>query len=120
MGIRSTRLSLESRKLGKERPKKIKVPQQFALAVTFLRPTSRNMESQELIRRVGEALYGEQWQRPLARELGVSDRLVRFWAAGDREIPILLPARLLNLIQSRGEALANTASLVEQFIDRGR
>lgn len=78
------------------------------------------MEGQELIRRVGEALYGEQWQRPLARELGVSDRLVRFWAAGDREIPRPLPARLLNLIQSRGEALANTASLIEQFIDRGR
>lgn len=32
----------------------------------------------------GEALYGQQWQSALARDLGVSDRTVRRWAAGGK------------------------------------
>lgn len=32
---------------------------------------------------VGRALYGPSWQRPLAEALGVADRTVRRWAAGD-------------------------------------
>lgn len=37
----------------------------------------------DLIRTVGEALYGPRWQSDLARDLGVNDRTVRRWAAGD-------------------------------------
>lgn len=37
----------------------------------------------DLLRRTGEALYGERWQSALARALGVSDRRVRAWAAGE-------------------------------------
>ena len=32
----------------------------------------------------GRLLYGPQWQAPLARDLGVSGRTVRFWLAGER------------------------------------
>lgn len=39
----------------------------------------------DLLRRTGEALYGERWQSALARALGVSDRRVRAWAAGEGE-----------------------------------
>ena len=35
---------------------------------------------------VGRALYGRAWQRDLAQALGVSERTVRYWAAG-RPIP---------------------------------
>jgi hypothetical protein len=31
---------------------------------------------------VGEALFGNQWRCPLARALGVSERTMRYWAAG--------------------------------------
>ena len=41
--------------------------------------------SDRLIARVGEALYGERWQTPLARDLDVADRTVRRWAAGEDE-----------------------------------
>lgn len=77
------------------------------------------MEGRNLIRMVGEALYGDLWQRALAREIGVSDRLVRFWAAGDRELPDTLPPRLLTLLQQRGHTLSDTTQLVERYINRG-
>ncbi|BBC70897.1 conserved hypothetical protein [Altererythrobacter sp. B11] len=76
------------------------------------------MEGHELIRAVGESLYGDHWQRALARDVGVSDRLVRFWAAGDRDLPDTLPPRLLTLLQDRGHTLCNTTRLVEQFMNR--
>jgi DNA-binding transcriptional regulator YdaS (Cro superfamily) len=36
---------------------------------------------------VGLALYGHRWQSSLARDLGVSVRVVRYWASGDKPIP---------------------------------
>jgi hypothetical protein len=41
----------------------------------------------DLLRAAGEALYGRDWQSAIARDLGVSSRTVRFWAAGERRIP---------------------------------
>lgn len=35
----------------------------------------------------GSELYGPQWQTPLAKHLGVYDRTVRRWAAGETPIP---------------------------------
>lgn len=37
--------------------------------------------------RVGQALYGQQYQRAVAATLGVSDRTVRYWLAGRHQIP---------------------------------
>lgn len=38
--------------------------------------------------RVGAALYGpDYWQSPLSRDLGVNDRTLRRWVAGDYPIP---------------------------------
>ncbi len=41
----------------------------------------------EQLRRIGERLYGWGWLTRLAADLGVTDRTVRRWAAGDYEIP---------------------------------
>ena len=35
----------------------------------------------DILRRVGEALCGERWQFLVSRDLGVTDRTVRNWAA---------------------------------------
>jgi hypothetical protein len=43
--------------------------------------------SKELLRRVGEFMYGEQWQAPLSRDLGVGERSMRRWMAGTDQIP---------------------------------
>lgn len=40
-----------------------------------------------LLRDVGEALYGSQWQTGLARDLGVAERTVRRWKTGKSRMP---------------------------------
>lgn len=53
----------------------------------------------------GEALYGQQWQSALARDLGVADRTVRRWLAGTSEVPAGLYVDLLRLTQERAALL---------------
>lgn len=53
----------------------------------------------------GEALYGQQWQSALARDLGVADRTVRRWVAGTSEVPPGLYVDLLRLTQERAAVL---------------
>lgn len=53
----------------------------------------------------GEAMYGQQWQSALARDLGVADRTVRRWFAGTSEVPAGLYVDLLRLTQERAAAL---------------
>lgn len=48
-----------------------------------------SMTAEEL-RAAGEVIWGERWQTPLARRLGVDPRTVRYWVAGRMEVP---PAR---------------------------
>jgi len=49
----------------------------------------------------GRALYGDQWQSPLSRDLDVSDRTMRRWLAGDSPIPLGLNIDLLRLLTER-------------------
>ncbi len=58
-----------------------------------------------LLTETGEALYGPRWQSELARDLAVSDRTVRRWAAGTHEPPAGIYADLLRLAIERGKAL---------------
>lgn len=45
----------------------------------------------------GRALYGPLWQSALSRDLGVSDRTMRRWVAGTRNLPSGLRVDLLRL-----------------------
>lgn len=40
-----------------------------------------------LVKRAGEALFGNQWQTPLAEALKVSDRTMRRWVSGETPVP---------------------------------
>jgi len=40
-----------------------------------------------LLRQIGEVLFGSSWQADLAEVVGVSDRSLRRWAAGEGNIP---------------------------------
>jgi len=53
------------------------------------------------LRRCGEALYGSRWQSDLARALGVGDRRVREWAAGERRTPSGVWTGIASLLQQR-------------------
>ena len=63
------------------------------------------MERAALLRAAGEALYGSRWQSDLARDLGVSDRTMRRWAAGSDAMPPGVALDLLPLCDERIAAL---------------
>jgi hypothetical protein len=60
----------------------------------------------QLLREAGEALYGPRWQSELARELNVTDRTMRRWAAGEFSIPEAVSAELRDILKAKGAALA--------------
>ncbi|MCJ2088538.1 hypothetical protein MKK88_21525 [Methylobacterium sp. E-005] len=61
-------------------------------------------------------LYGEDWQRPLARGLGrlhpdghredIDDRLVRRWASGERSVPTWVGPALVRLLRRHASLAA--------------
>lgn len=61
----------------------------------------------ELLERAGRALYGDRWQSALARHLGISDRTMRRYVAGDVEHALLdfrtrtLPLLLIEIKKRR-------------------
>ena len=44
-------------------------------------------QNSNLLRQIGEALHGPQWQSDLSRAIGVSDRSMRRWVAGSDDVP---------------------------------
>ena len=61
------------------------------------------------LEKIGRALYGEQWQTPLSRDLGMSDRSLRYLADGTRPIHAELAAELLALLRARRDELDELA-----------
>ncbi len=50
---------------------------------------------------VGPLLYGDRWQRQLARDLDVSDRHLRRWVSGERSLPEWVVEQLAVLVRAR-------------------
>lgn len=57
--------------------------------------------SAEQLSAAGAALYGPHWHSALARSLGVSEGLVRFWLSGARGMPLGLPLLIDKLLTDR-------------------
>lgn len=51
--------------------------------------------------RAGNLLYGDRWQSDLARDLGVADRTVRAWVAGERKPAAGVWADIAALLRQR-------------------
>lgn len=66
-----------------------------------------------LLAETGEALYGPRWQSDLARDLGVSDRTVRRWAAGTHDMPPGVCSDLLRLAVERARRLDKLAKRLQ-------
>lgn len=61
-----------------------------------------------MIRELGTALYGAQWQSPMAKALGINLRTVQRWAAGQNRSPdavLIELAALLRAKQAKDAAL---------------
>lgn len=41
------------------------------------------MSNIDRIKTLGRAIYGERWQRPVAKLIGVSPKLIRKWLSGE-------------------------------------
>jgi hypothetical protein len=61
------------------------------------------------LQKIGEACFGPTWQSALAREIGVGDRQVRQWVAGDRIIPAEAERKIVVLVRHRATALKKLA-----------
>ncbi|EDC3150116.1 hypothetical protein KGN64_003196 [Salmonella enterica] len=62
---------------------------------------------------VGKLLYGDNWQSPLSRALGVSDRTIRNYVSGETPVPVGISDRLLSLIAEKMRTLNAAKSLIE-------
>lgn len=58
------------------------------------------MITKDLLTKVGQALYGTQWQSDLARALSVDSRRVRQWLNDERPIPEWLQGELITLLSA--------------------
>lgn len=58
--------------------------------------------NRDQLRAAGEALYGVRWQTALAREIGVADRTVRRWLAGNLPIGERAVRGINHLLALRG------------------
>jgi len=67
----------------------------------------------ELLRHVGEALYGARWQSELARALEVSDRTMRRWASDAGAIPDGVDDDLRRLCEKRGAEISRAAARLD-------
>jgi hypothetical protein len=59
----------------------------------------------ELLKHAGVALYGPQWHRALAADLGIADRTIRRWIAGSFPIPAAVALELADICHDRCVAI---------------
>jgi hypothetical protein len=72
--------------------------------------------SPELLRQIGEALYGDRWQTAMSRDLNVVDRTVRRWVAGADTPRPGVAAELRELLRARGQGLREQISKIDKAL----
>lgn len=65
------------------------------------------MSTNNTIRQIGRALYGDNWMRPLARALGIDERQVRRWANDETIARRSSVTAVLKLAENQRELLAS-------------
>jgi hypothetical protein len=69
---------------------------------------------------IGRALFGSQWQSEMARALGVSDRTVRRWHAGESPMPGGVWLDIAKLCAERSAILARYAADLKHQMEPGK
>jgi hypothetical protein len=76
-------------------------------------------ERLELLIRGGEALYGPNWQSPLARGLGINLRTVQRWVAHDAGFPsVAVLQQLVEHCRERAAVFDQTQNEIAAELDR--
>jgi hypothetical protein len=63
------------------------------------------------LRVLGIYLFGSQWQREMARGIGVNDRLVRRWLSGERPISVRASMAIEGLVDDKSRLLVRDAGV---------
>lgn len=89
--------------MGRPLPTKKRGGPVFACHYSKCLPITRNVQQDDvidLLRRSGRALHGERWQVSLSRDLGITDRALRYWLDGTNTVPVdeVLPKLLTILL----------------------
>ncbi|HEY1506435.1 MAG TPA: hypothetical protein VGF92_19175 [Stellaceae bacterium] len=72
--------------------------------------------SASLLATVGATLYGEgeHWVSRLAEDLGVNERTMRRWLAGESAVPARVWDDLVNIAIGRAREIANLVPKIDQ------
>ena len=70
----------------------------------------------DLLTRAGRALYGERWKLALARDLGISERMIRFMLAGERGIRPIYAVRMLDILRVRQAELDDIRVIIRRLV----
>ena len=77
------------------------------------------MDNLEKMRAVGEMLYGNNWQSPLARALKIDGRTMRRFVSAESKIPVDLSTRLLSVIADERQKIASAEKIISSDKMRG-
>ena len=73
------------------------------------------MTDRDLLTRCGRALWGQRWQGEMAKALGIAERAVRHWLAGERDVPAGVWHDLAEMATDKAHELVNIS---DQILDR--
>ena len=76
------------------------------------------MTSAELIKSVGPALFGRNWQSELADWLGVNRRTIRRWMSGEDEPRAVMWTELLDITQERHAQLSEMIEAIAERVQK--
>lgn len=65
----------------------------------------------------GTLLHGSDWQSPLARDLGVDGRTMRFWVSETRPVPPAILTRLPEVLRAAARVRRQDAVHLERMAD---
>ena len=66
----------------------------------------------ELFNELGAVLFGPQWQSPLGRALGINQRTVQRWAAGESKPPATVMNEVIEMFLAHAEHVAELVKRV--------
>jgi len=75
------------------------------------------MTSAELIRSVGPALFGRNWQSELADWLAVNRKTIRRWISGEDEPRAVMWTELLEITRERHSQLAELIKAIAERVE---
>ncbi|EBR9318800.1 hypothetical protein CC707_15565 [Salmonella enterica subsp. enterica serovar Panama] len=69
------------------------------------------MNNTEKLMAVGKLVYGDNWQSPISRDIGVDSRTIRYALKGEREINHL-SSRLKEALEQKAEKLKSAIEII--------